>query len=66
MSIVLGSKVKGSEEAANKSYIKHSTSDGTSGSMASAAIVEICSCQLEWQTKEEQIKVFQKKATEAQ
>jgi hypothetical protein len=41
-------KVEGLEEAANKSY----TSDGSSGSTASA---EVCSCQSEWQTKEEQI-----------
>jgi hypothetical protein len=34
-------KVEDSEEAANKSY----TSDGFSGSTASA---EVCSCQLEW------------------
>jgi len=58
-----GSQDKGSEEAANKSYIRHSTFDGTSSSTASAAV---CSCQLEWQTKEEQIKALQEKAAEAQ
>jgi hypothetical protein len=52
-----------SKGAANKSYIGHSTSDGTSGSMA---LAEVCSCQSEWQTKEEQIKVLQEKAAEAQ
>jgi hypothetical protein len=57
------SEVEGSEGAANKSYIRHSTSDGTSGSMAS---VEVCSCQSEWQTKVEQIKVLQEKAAEVQ
>jgi hypothetical protein len=57
------SQDEGSEEATNKSYIRHSTFDGTSGS---TALAEVCSCQLEWQTKEEQIKALQKKATEAQ
>jgi hypothetical protein len=52
MSTAPGSEVKGSKGAANKSYIKHSTSDDTLGSTAS---VEVCSCQSEWQTKEEQI-----------
>jgi hypothetical protein len=56
-----GSQEEGLEEAANKS--KHSTFDGTSGSIASA---EVCSCQSKWQTKEEQIKALQEKATEAQ
>jgi hypothetical protein len=35
--------------AANKSYIKHSTSYDTSGSTVSA---EVCSYQSKWQTKE--------------
>jgi hypothetical protein len=35
MSTAPGSEVEGSEGAANKSYIRHSTSDGTLGSMAS-------------------------------
>jgi hypothetical protein len=65
MSTATGSKVEGSEGATNKSYIRHSTSDGTSGSTASTAAAEVCSCQSEWQTKEEQIKALQKKATEA-
>jgi hypothetical protein len=52
------------EGAANKSYIRHSTSDGISGSRASAAIAEVCSCQSEWQIKEEKIKALQEKATE--
>jgi hypothetical protein len=34
-----------SEEAANKSYIRHYTSDGSSSSMASA---KVCSCQSKW------------------
>jgi hypothetical protein len=34
-------KVEGSEEVANKSYIRHYTSDGSSSSTASA---EVCSC----------------------
>jgi hypothetical protein len=57
-----GSEVEGSEGAANKSYIRHSTSYGTSGSMASAAV---CSCLSLWQIKEEQIKALQEKAVEA-
>jgi hypothetical protein len=56
-------EVEGSKEAASKSYFKYSTSDSTSGSMASA---EVCSCQSKWQTKEEQIKALQEKAAEAQ
>jgi hypothetical protein len=56
-------EIEGSEEVANKSYIRHSTSDRSSGSTASA---EVCSCQSEWQTKEEQIKALQEKAKEAQ
>jgi hypothetical protein len=44
MSISLGSEVEGLEGAVSKSYIKHSTYNGTSGSMASAAA---CSCQSE-------------------
>jgi hypothetical protein len=60
---VHSSEVEGSEEAANKSYIRHSTSDGTLGSTAST---EVCSCQSEWQTKEEQSKALQEKAAEVQ
>jgi hypothetical protein len=63
MSIAPGLEVEGSEGDANKSYIKDSTSDSTSGSMAST---EVCSWQSEWQTKEEQIKVLQEKSAEAQ
>jgi hypothetical protein len=63
MSTAPGSEVEGSEEAANKSYIKHSTSYDSSNSTASA---EVCTCQSEWQTKEEQIKALQEKAAEAQ
>jgi len=48
--------------AANKSYIRHSTSYGTSGSTASAAV---CSCLSKWQINEEQIKALQEKAAEA-
>jgi hypothetical protein len=55
-------EVEGSEEAANKSHIWHSTSYGASGSTASAAV---CSCLSEWQIKEEQIKVLKEKAAEA-
>jgi hypothetical protein len=62
MSTALGSEVEGSEGAANKSYIRHSTSYGTSSSMASASV---CSCLSEWQIKEEQIKALQEKAAEA-
>jgi len=62
MSTALGSEVEGSEGAANKSYIRHSTSYGTSSSRASAAV---CSCLSEWQIKEEQIKALQEKAAEA-
>jgi hypothetical protein len=62
MSTSLGSEVEDSKGAASKSYTRHSTSDNTSGFMASAAI---CSCQSTWQTKEEQIKVLQEKAAEA-
>jgi hypothetical protein len=51
-------EVEGSEEAANKSYIRHSTFDSTSGSTASAAV---CSRQPKWQIKEEQIKALQVK-----
>jgi hypothetical protein len=58
-----GSEVEGSEGAANKSYIRHPTSYGTSGSSASA---KVCFCQSEWQAKEEQIKALQEKAAEAQ
>jgi hypothetical protein len=51
------------EESANKSYIRHYTSDGSSGSTTS---VEVCSCQSKWQIKEEQIKALKEKAVEAQ
>jgi hypothetical protein len=37
-----------------------------SSSTTSAATTKVCSCQLEWQTKEEQIKALQEKAAEAQ
>jgi hypothetical protein len=63
MSTTPSSEVEGLEGAANKSYIKHSTSDGTLGSTLST---EVCSYQSEWQTKDEQIKALQEKATEAQ
>jgi hypothetical protein len=63
MSTAPGSEVEGSEEAANKSYFRHSTSYVSSGSTASA---EVCSCQSKWQTKEEQIKALQEKAAEGQ
>jgi hypothetical protein len=56
-------EIEGTEEVANKSYIRHSTSDGSSGS---TALAEVCSCQSEWQTKEEQIKALQEKAAVAQ
>jgi hypothetical protein len=62
MSTASGSEVEGSKGVANKSYIKHSTSYGTSGSTASAAV---CSCVSEWQIKEEQTKALQEKAVEA-
>jgi hypothetical protein len=63
MSTAPSSEVKGSDGVANKSYIRHSTSDATSGSMASA---EVHFCQSEWQTKEEQIKALQEKAAKDQ
>jgi hypothetical protein len=63
MSTSLGSEFDGSKGASSKSYIRHSTFDGSSGSTASA---EVCSCQSKWQTKEEQIKALQEKAAEAQ
>jgi hypothetical protein len=63
MSTTPGSEVEGSEEVANKSYIRHSTSDIISGSTLSAAV---CSYQSMWQTKEEQIKALQEKVAEAQ
>jgi hypothetical protein len=56
-------EVKGLEEAANKSYIRHSTSYGTLGFTASAIVF---SCLSEWQIKEEQTKSLQEKDTEAQ
>jgi hypothetical protein len=61
MSTSSGSEVEGLEGAAHKSYIRHSTSDCISGSTASAATTEVCSCQSEWQIKEEQIKALQEK-----
>jgi hypothetical protein len=60
-----GSKVEGSEGAANKSYIRHSTSDYILGSTASTVTAEVGSCQSEWQIKEEQIKALQEKAAKA-
>jgi hypothetical protein len=50
---------------ANKSYIRHSTSNYILGSTASAATVEVGYCQSEWQIKEEQFKALQEKAAEA-
>jgi hypothetical protein len=55
-------EVEGLVEAANKSYIRHSTSYDTSGFTASAAV---CSCLSEWKINEEQTKALQEKATEA-
>jgi hypothetical protein len=63
MSTAPGLEVEGSEGAANKSYIRHSTSYDTSGSTTST---KVCSCQSEWQTNVEKIKVLQEKAAEAQ
>jgi hypothetical protein len=62
MSTSPSSEVKGSKGASNKSYIRHSTFDSTSGSTASAAV---CSYQSKWQTKEKKIKVLQEKVAEA-
>jgi hypothetical protein len=59
VSAASGSKAK---EAANKSYIRHSTSYDTSGFTASATV---CSCLSEWQIKEEQTKALQEEAVEA-
>jgi hypothetical protein len=58
MSTTPGSEVEGSKGAANKSYSRHSTSDNTLGSTASA---EVCSYQSEWQTKEEQTRRYKRK-----
>jgi hypothetical protein len=52
LSTAPGSEVEDSEEVANKSYIRHSTSNGTSGSTASVAIAEVSSCKSKCQTKE--------------
>jgi hypothetical protein len=65
MSTSSSTEVEGSEGAANKSDIRHSTSDCILGSTASAVTTEVCSCQSEWQIKEEQIKALQEKAAEA-
>jgi hypothetical protein len=62
MPIAPGSEVEGSQGVANKSYIRHSTSYGTSSPTASATI---CFCLSEWQIKEEQIKALQENAAEA-
>jgi hypothetical protein len=56
MSTSPGSDFEVSKGTASKSYIRHSTFDGTSGSMALAAV---SSCQSEWKIKEEQIKALQ-------
>jgi hypothetical protein len=61
MSTATCSEVEGLKGVDNKSYIRHSTSGSTSGSTT-----EVCSCQSEWQNKEEQIKALQEKAAEAQ
>jgi hypothetical protein len=61
MSTSLGSEVEGSKGASSKSYIRHSSSDNTSGSTASTSV---CSCQSKWQIKE-QTKALQEKAAEA-
>jgi hypothetical protein len=66
MSTAPGSEVGGSERAANKIYIMHSTFYSTSGSTVSAATAEVCSCQSEWQIKEELIKALQEKVAEDQ
>jgi hypothetical protein len=58
MSTSSGSEVEGSKEAANKSYIRHSTSDYIPGSTASAVTAEVGSCQSEWQIKEKQFKAL--------
>jgi hypothetical protein len=62
MSTSPGSEVESSKGASSNTYIRHSTSDSTSGSTASAAV---CSCQSKWQTKEEQNNELQEKAAEA-
>jgi len=56
VSIVASSKVKGQEGVA----------EGASSFTASAATIEVCFCQSEWQTKEEQIRPLQEKAAEVQ
>jgi hypothetical protein len=65
MSTSSGLEVEGLEGAANKSYIKHSTSNFIPGSTTSATRAEVGSYQSKWQIKEEQIKVLQEKAAEA-
>jgi hypothetical protein len=65
MSTSSGSEAEGLEGATNKSYIRHSTLDYIPGSTALAVTAEVSSCQLEWQIKEEQIKMLQEKAAEA-
>jgi hypothetical protein len=57
------SQDKGLKEAANKSYIRNSTFNGTLNSTTSA---EVCSCHPKWQTKDKQIKALQEKAIETQ
>jgi hypothetical protein len=65
MSTFSGSEVEGSEGAANKSYIRHSTSDCIPGSMTSTVTTEVGSCESEWQIEEEKFKALQEKAAEA-
>jgi len=60
MSISSGSENEGSEGAANKSYIRHSTSDYIPSSTASAATAKVGSYQSKWQ-----INALQEKAAEA-
>jgi hypothetical protein len=59
-------RFKGScqQELLQALYLRqHIRLHSTSGSIASAAV---CSCQSEWQAKEEQIKALQEKTVEAQ
>jgi hypothetical protein len=55
VSTASGSKAN---EAANKSYIRHSISYGTSGFTASAAV---CSCLSEWQSKKNKPRRYKRK-----
>jgi predicted membrane-bound mannosyltransferase len=64
--ITAASPVTSNPNVHNKSYKSYTRSYTFDGSSGSTALVEVCSCQSEWQTKEEQIKALQEKAVKAQ